>query len=453
VTPDPAPAAGWKGLELRLGSIPVLLRPMFFLVAVLLGVRGGAPGQGAVWVAIVFFSVLIHELGHALAMRAFGFSPSIELHAMGGVTLWSREKVPTVAQRLIVTLCGPGAGLLLGGLVTVVRLRVGSEADPLLQWALLQAQYVNVGWSVINLMPVLPWDGGLIVDAAIELGSRRPRPKAAAVISVVVGGAIAAIGVWKKEMMLVYFGGMGVWRGWARFSPPLVEAASAEQQFWSLMQAQRFAEAERLALEKLAAAEESARAGFFEWVAWSRLLREDWAGVEVAIAQMKGAPPSKLLSATLAAHTGRPEEVLALLTPVPTQVNELRLRADALIALGRPAAVVADAQQLLSRPLEPPQALGVNLLSARLFDGGFFDASLQVCTLAFGKWGDPVQLFNAACALARLNRADEGLAMLHRAIDAGYQERPSLLEDPDLAPMRALAGWDGLIARLPLPAI
>src|SRR3954465_1896369 len=97
---NPTPAAGWRGLEFHLGSIPVLVRPMFFLMAVLFGAQGGASGA-VIWVAVVFFSVLAHEMGHALAMRNFGFSPSIELHAMGGFTTWSREKVPTPGQRLI----------------------------------------------------------------------------------------------------------------------------------------------------------------------------------------------------------------------------------------------------------------------------------------------------------------------------------------------------------------
>ncbi len=39
-----------------------------------------------IWVAIIFISVLFHEMGHALTAACFGQSPQIELVALGGIT-------------------------------------------------------------------------------------------------------------------------------------------------------------------------------------------------------------------------------------------------------------------------------------------------------------------------------------------------------------------------------
>ena len=424
----------------------MLVRPAFLLITVLFGSMGGNMVHAAIWVGIVFVSILIHELGHAGAMRAFGFSPTIELHGMGGFTAWSREKNPTAGQRLIVTACGPGAGLLLGGLVTLIRLNVDLGPDPLLSWTIRQAQWVNLGWSIINLMPVLPWDGGLILDSAVELVGRRPRPKIAAVVSVVIGGVVAAFGLWQTQIMLAYFGGVGVWQGYNRLAPKKPEDGTLDQ-VWALMQAQRFADAERLAALRASQTQDPAEhAKLFEAIAWSRLLREDWRGAQTAIQTMGEITPSSHLRATLLAHTGKHEEVIALLTPLPAVPTELALRTDALIALKRYEQVVSDACDLLARS-DPRQQRQAQILSARLFEAGAFEPSLQVSLTAFGKLQDPVHLLNAACAQAKLGQLEPAHATINRAIDAGFKDRKHLSEDPDLAPLRALAGWDATLAR------
>jgi Zn-dependent protease len=446
-TPTPAPSTPWQGLQFSLGGIPVLIRPAFVLIAIVFGSAGGTAAHAAIWVGIVFVSVLIHELGHAAAMRAYGFSPTIELHAMGGLTAWSREKVPSARQQLIVTACGPGAGLVLGGLITIVRMNLGPGTDPMLAWAVMQAQWVNIGWSVINLMPVLPWDGGLILDSAVEVIGKRPRPKIAAVVSVVVGAAVAGFGIWQRQIMLIYFGGVGVWQGYSRLAPKKPEDQTFNQ-VWALMQAHKFAEAERLASEKAnGSADPEERAKLFEAVAWSRLLREDWRGTEMAIAKMGAIKPSAHLQAMLASHAGQHEDVIALLTPLPSLPPQIALRTDALIALKRYEQVVTDACDLLARA-DLSQRKLAQVLAAGLFEAGAWEPSLQVSLTAFKALGEPVHLLNAACALSKLGQLDEALATLNRAIDAGFKDHKQLVEDPDLAPLRPLAGWQPTLTRV-----
>lgn len=70
--------------------------------------------DAASWIVVVFLGVLAHELGHALAMRRIGASPSIELDAMGGRTEWDTQARPRPHQEMLVSLAGPAAGLLVG---------------------------------------------------------------------------------------------------------------------------------------------------------------------------------------------------------------------------------------------------------------------------------------------------------------------------------------------------
>jgi len=217
-----------QGLAFKLGSIPVLIRPAFFLIAVL-GALGGTPQQGIAWVLVVLVSVLLHELGHAMTMMAFGYAPRIELYMMGGLTFWPTGARPGPGQRLLVSLSGPGIQLALGAAVLVgwKVLAVPQEWN----WLLVDILWVNFGWALINLLPVLPWDGGQAVDSAITL-KFGPQPKVVGVISMLFGAAIIGLAVWKQQIILGYLGFMGLRQGYERWSykPPTAEDLLAAAQ-------------------------------------------------------------------------------------------------------------------------------------------------------------------------------------------------------------------------------
>ena len=82
--------------------------------------------------SVFFLSVLIHELGHTLAFRFFGIDSHIVLYWMGGLAIpgggmgaWNggRTKRLNPNEQIVVSLAGPAAGLLLGGLLCADRLR------------------------------------------------------------------------------------------------------------------------------------------------------------------------------------------------------------------------------------------------------------------------------------------------------------------------------------------
>ena len=74
-------------LAFSLGSIPVVIEPSFWIITLLFAAQGGTDVvKIALWTAIVFFSVLIHELGHALMAKAFGAGAAIRLYSFGGLT-------------------------------------------------------------------------------------------------------------------------------------------------------------------------------------------------------------------------------------------------------------------------------------------------------------------------------------------------------------------------------
>ncbi len=158
-----------------------------------------------VWAGIVFVSIVLHELGHALTALAFGAKPAITLHAMGGLTHFDGGRMSR-AESWLVSFAGPAMGLLVGAAVyaTTHRQPLGAEAREIVSSIL----WVNIGWSLINLLPVVPFDGGHMMAAA--LGPRRAL--ATAVISALVGMVVALGGFFyfQSPWIALLFGSAAV---------------------------------------------------------------------------------------------------------------------------------------------------------------------------------------------------------------------------------------------------
>src|SRR3990172_1122587 len=170
-------------LSFTLAGVPVRVHPLFWLVAALLGFSAGDPIFVVIWVAVVFVSILVHEFGHAFAMRHYGESPRVVLHAMGGLTIaeptpWGRtwaNVAPGVAEVPSGTLESPGLRYL----------------DVLITSLL----WVNIGWGLINLLPVYPLDGGNISRQVFLMADPLEGVRKSLWVSVGVGAAAAALGL------------------------------------------------------------------------------------------------------------------------------------------------------------------------------------------------------------------------------------------------------------------
>lgn len=174
-------------LNFSIAGIPIRVHPLFWLLAALLGFGSG---QVLIWVFVVFFSIVIHELGHAFAFRRYGQESFIVLHMMGGLTIpdtvrWGNDRANvtlTPNQQIFVSLAGPFAGFIFAGLVIGAVIVAGGSISitflfgfiPIPQLAalpigtnairifIIMLLWVNVFWGLINLLPVFPLDGGQV---------------------------------------------------------------------------------------------------------------------------------------------------------------------------------------------------------------------------------------------------------------------------------------------------
>jgi hypothetical protein len=213
---EPETVLAFPSLNFRFAGIPVEIQAIALLVAAWAVESRHEPLAECVWIGVAVLSILWHELGHALTMKAFGFRPAIELHAAGGVARWPPRAEPTVRQRLVVTLCGPAAGLALGGLIWLGSSAAG-DLPRLARVAVADALWINLGWSLVNLMPVLPFDGGLALDCVAEMATGVWRPRWVGMVSLVAGGGGAFVAATRGLRWAALLGLFGALEGWARW--------------------------------------------------------------------------------------------------------------------------------------------------------------------------------------------------------------------------------------------
>ena len=174
-------------LHFRLFGIPVRIHPLFWLVSLLMaaptpgGGRNIDPLQMLIWVAVVFVSILVHEMGHALAALMHGWPPRITLYGFGGLASYQPTYRSTRSQVLIFA-AGPGAGFLFIALIMAVVNATGhhvtfERANLLPLWVFFDEfanqnvnvlirdlLWVNIFWGLMNLLPIFPLDGGRIAQ-------------------------------------------------------------------------------------------------------------------------------------------------------------------------------------------------------------------------------------------------------------------------------------------------
>ena len=208
-------------LRFTIFGIPVVVEPLFWVIMALLG--GGLTAlqrnYPADYIGVVLFmmagfvSVLVHELGHALVgWKRGGGQVWIRLWALGGLAYQQGARLDR-KNKCFMILAGPGAGLLLA-VISIASLFVIFPMPEALHRMFYYLRYtnilhqdmlavfpenrpiygflnsliwVNVWWSLLNLIPLYPLDGGQLMDQLFK--SRKNMHQ----ISMIVGAVCAVI--------------------------------------------------------------------------------------------------------------------------------------------------------------------------------------------------------------------------------------------------------------------
>jgi Zn-dependent protease len=197
----PAPRRAPGTLRIgQIGGVDVLVRSSWLVVAVLIAlmiapaVERAEPGlggwkyvAGGAFAVLLYLSVLLHEMSHALMAKRYGLPVrSITLHFLGGVTEIEGEP-DTPSREFGVSVVGPLTSIGVGLVFALVHF---VTPPGLLRLAVDLLAGANLVVGVLNLVPGLPLDGGRVLRAAVWKVTGNPHQ---GTIVAGWGGRIAAV--------------------------------------------------------------------------------------------------------------------------------------------------------------------------------------------------------------------------------------------------------------------
>jgi Zn-dependent protease/CBS domain-containing protein len=194
----------------------------------------GAALNGVMFVLAVFATVVLHELGHALAARRYGIKTrDITLLPIGGVA--RLERMPRdPRQELVVALAGPAVNVAIAAILFLwLRLTGGMPAfgeSASLGEGFLERTFVarllavNLWLVIFNLIPAFPMDGGRVLRAILAMRNRdyAQATERAARVGKFFALVFGIVGLFVVENPMLVFVALFVWLGAAG------EAAAAQ---------------------------------------------------------------------------------------------------------------------------------------------------------------------------------------------------------------------------------
>ncbi|MES2594985.1 MAG: site-2 protease family protein [Verrucomicrobiota bacterium] len=199
-------------LRFQLFGFPIVVHWMFWVTMAILGGAERANSPRGVqlllgWVLAGFVSIVIHELGHAFAMRRFGAkNVNILLYGFGGLAQGNRWF--SRWEDIIVSAAGPGVQIVAGFAFNLLFSSVGPSNAFLFSFA--KAFYhVSIFWALLNLLPIIPLDGGHICRALLA-----SRQRLALIISIVFAVALGVYFLQQGSMLSGLFFGMMALNNW-----------------------------------------------------------------------------------------------------------------------------------------------------------------------------------------------------------------------------------------------
>lgn len=196
---------GWAN-SLGAGAFPIAVVEQFVNAELL-----APPILLVIWVAAVFLSILVHELGHSIAFKYYGTDSHIVLYHFGGVAVpagfgsWNgaRQRNVGPTERIVISAAGPVFQLLLAAAAFAIAAGLGIpmsfwgftfEGTPqssVATYAVLNAIiYPSVFWALLNLAPILPLDGGQIMSNALVVFNVQSPQRTAYMVSVFAGALL-----------------------------------------------------------------------------------------------------------------------------------------------------------------------------------------------------------------------------------------------------------------------
>lgn len=169
--PSNPPITKARMIRFSIFRIPVEVQPFFWVTLVIIGGALRADSSAEIFRILLFViagfvSILIHELGHALSARAYGAHSRITLQAFGGYAAFTGVRLNR-RQSFLVTAAGPAIQIVLGLLVMGLFRMLPEQMNQNGAYFLGTLMRISFFWAILNLLPVIPLDGGQMLNALL----------------------------------------------------------------------------------------------------------------------------------------------------------------------------------------------------------------------------------------------------------------------------------------------
>ncbi|MBP5620734.1 MAG: hypothetical protein J6X44_01835 [Thermoguttaceae bacterium] len=192
------------------------------------------------WSAAVFLSILIHELGHAFAMRkVYGSTPTIDLgigrtssgaFVFGGLTTATGDGAPI--KRALTAAAGPIAEITAAFALALLLIPLGFRFErttilgvipaisanvdsfrffgslPLIYLTYCFVEgfvFVGIVWGLFNLAPILPCDGGQILLSVLGQSLGTNGVRITLIVSIVLSAGLGYLFLQKESFFMAFF--------------------------------------------------------------------------------------------------------------------------------------------------------------------------------------------------------------------------------------------------------
>lgn len=408
------------------------------------------------WMLLVTLSILVHELGHALAARIFGARPEISLVGLGGYTRAHWDESLEWWKDLLFTVAGPVAGLSLGvfaGLVTLAA-SVFELPEPLFYFA--HGVFVaNLWWTVLNLLPISSLDGGKVATILSMRLFGRPGFLVAQLLAAGTAGLFLLGALFIKQPFLAVLVGLMLMRTFANIAAyrrgelpagPVVHPMTlVVERAEALYRERKLAEAELIAKSVVEDAQTPlplrSRASML--LGWVALKEGNGRRALDCFAQVQGlqVPPQALAAGfSLVGDEAQALPLWAQAAQVTKDDVVLHEYAGALIRAGR----VDEARALPEVHMTRAYAAAERVYYVRQE----YERAAQSAEAAFFEEPHPLLAYTAACSWARAGHRAQAFRMLILAAQNGYRNVNEAKSDPDLRILRGTPEFEGWLSSL-----
>jgi Zn-dependent protease len=453
----------------RLFGVPVRVEPLFLVIAALMGYQLEPLWRAFSWVLIVFINVLVHEMGHAMMFKVARQRSAVVLHAFGGFTVpldGGRAKM-SKSMSIAVSLSGVAAQLLFLYLPARILKDSTWGLNQLAGWQggkwefnwwifLMDVQFVSLWWSVFNILPIRPLDGGHVAEELVgfDLACKLSIGAAAFAALFAAANDMIFVALFMGLFAFLNFRDMkaGHSEGAFDIEAPQAQPSGGGARGGGTSTRKRSRSGHLQAVPPIPEVPADLLgprdSGEVEARVWNALRSGDADRAAAVLKQAIGSSPSRFVQASVALAQGHSALAVDLFEAAymaepsgPPNLVPATLLADAEAASPLAAALVAKG---------PVGVEAAGSLQTHLHYAERYRDAAEVGELVFAASPrSPAQTaFEVACSWARADRAEEALRWVEAAVDAGFKA-PGLLDgEPDLAPVRALDGWKAVRSRL-----